>query len=187
MFFFKGENILLGGKEDKRLGLLLSGKASALCAGGGQGSLKTFSAGEIFGAAEVFSKANDQPFSKMKAVTNCRVLFVTRKGVERLIFERPERALEYIAFLSDRVAFLNRRISTFTAREAVSRVAKFLLENAEKGSVCRNINFSALAKTLDISRASLYRAKSELIKIKAIATDKKDIIILDRQALKNII
>ncbi len=184
--FSKGESISNDKKGEKRLGILLSGRASALCTDGSKSSLKTFTTGELFGAAGVFSNAGGEPFSKMKAINNCRVFFVTKSGVEKLIYMNPERALEYIGFLSDRVAFLNRRISTFTAKEVVSRVAKYLTENADEKSVCRNINFSALAKSLDISRASLYRAKSELIELKAIAVDKKDVIILDREALKNI-
>ena len=49
------------------------------------------------------------------------------------------------------------------------------------------MNFSALAKNLDIGRASLYRVKNELVKLKAIAVENKDIIITNRDALKNII
>ena len=39
----------------------------------------------------------------------------------------------------------------------------YILDTADENLVCKNINFSALAKTLDISRASLYRAKNELL------------------------
>jgi len=185
-FFKKGESIILGGKEEKRLGILLSGKASATCNEGGKGALKVFLKGELFGAASVFCRTGIEPFSKMKALSNCRVFFITKSGIERLLSRNPERALSYISFLSDRVAFLNRRISTFTSREAVSRVAKHIIDNADENSVCKNVNFSALAKSLDISRASLYRAKSELIELNAIAVENKDVIILDRKALKNI-
>lgn len=180
--FLKGESI---SKEDQGVGILLSGKASALYSD--KGFLKTFSKGEIFGAASVFSKADSEPFSKMKAINNCRVFFVTKNGVEKLICSDSEISLKYIAFLSDRVAFLNYRILTFTAKETISRVAKYLLDNCDENFVCKNINFSALAKSLDIGRASLYRAKNELIELKAIAANKKDIIILDRDALINII
>lgn len=180
--FLKGEII---SSDVQGVGILLSGKASALYSD--KGFLKTFCKGEIFGAASVFSKSDSEPFSKMKAINNCRVFFVTKSGIERLICLDSKIALKYIAFLSDRVAFLNRRISTFTAKEAISRVAKYLLDNCDRNSVCKNINFSALAKNLDIGRASLYRVKNELIELKAIVVYKKDIIILDRDALKNII
>ena len=184
--FSKGETVFTAGKEEKKLGLLLSGKARALCAESEKGSIKTFFAGDLFGAAGVFCKNGNEPFSKIKAVSSCRILFVTRRGVEKLLLLKPERALDYICFLSERVAFLNRRISTFTGGEAVARVARYLLDTADENLVCKNINFSALAKSLDISRASLYRAKTELTEIKAISADKKNLIILDPDALKNI-
>ncbi len=183
--FSKGENIFIGGDGEKLLGILLSGKASALCSD--KGSLKSFSSGDVFGVADVFNQTDGAPYSIMKATSNCRVFFVTKNGVEKLICANPETALKYISFLSDRVAFLNRRISTFTAKEAISRMAKYLLDSCDENFVCKNINFSALAKNLDIGRASLYRVKNELIKLKTITAENKDIIIIDRDALKNII
>ena len=180
--FLKGEIIL---SDIQGVGIVLSGKASANYSD--NGFLRTFCAGEIFGAASAFSNADSEPFSKMKAINNCRVFFVTKSGIEKLICLNPKIAIKYITFLSDRVAFLNRRISTFTAKEAISRVAKYLLDNCDGNFVCKNINFSALAKNLDIGRASLYRVKNQLIELKAIAVDKKDIIVIDRDALINII
>lgn len=183
--FSKGENIFIGGNGEKSLGVLLSGKATALCSD--KGSLKVFSSGDAFGVADVFNNTSGAPYSIMKATSNCRVFFVTKNGVEKLIRANPETAIKYISFLSDRVAFLNRRISTFTSKEAISRMAKYLLDNCDENFICKNINFSALAKNLDIGRASLYRVKNELIKLKAISAENKDIIITDRNALKNII
>ena len=183
--FSKGENIFIGGNGEKSLGVLLLGKATALCSD--KGSLKVFSSGDAFGVADVFNNTSGAPYSIMKATSNCRVFFVTKNGVEKLIRANPETAIKYISFLSDRVAFLNRRISTFTSKEAISRMAKYLLDNCDENFICKNINFSALAKNLDIGRASLYRVKNELIKLKAISAENKDIIITDRNALKNII
>ncbi len=184
--FSKGQEVPFEKDGQKLLGILISGKLCALPEGG-QGAIKTFLSGELFGAASVFCKTGSEPFSKLKAEHNCKVFFITRKGIENLICSSPERALDYIGFLSDRVAFLNRRISTFTAGEALSRLAKFLLENSGEGKICRDINFSALAKSLDISRASLYRAKSELIRLGAISAEKKEVIILNAATLKNVI
>ena len=184
--FSKGETVFTAGEEEKKLGILLFGKAKAVCSEEKKGSLKSFTAGDLFGAAGVFCKTGNEPFSKIKASGSCKIFFVTRAGVEKLILKNPKCALDYITFLSERVAFLNRRISTFTGGEAVARVAKYLLAAAGEDLICRNINFSALAGSLDISRASLYRAKNELTEIKAISADNKDIIILDPDALKNI-
>ena len=184
--FSKGETVFGGENTVKRLGILLSGKATALCKDCSKSSLKVFSSGELFGAASVFCSDCKEPFSKIEALSSCRVLFITKTGVEKLIYSKPERAVEYIRFLSGRVEFLNRRISTFTAKETLSRVAEYFLNTSDENGVCKNVNFSALAKSLDISRASLYRAKGELINLKTIETEGKNVILLDREALKNI-
>ncbi len=184
--FAKGE-IIFGSREHlSQLGFLLSGKATALCSDNGKSSIKIFKSGELFGAAGVFSDTADTSFCKTLALSSCRVLFISRQMVEEILFKNPDRAIEYIRFLSDRVEFLNRRIKTFTSKEALCRVAKYLLQNAASDGVCRNLNFSALAKSLDISRASLYRARGELVNLKAISIEGKTVTILSRAALENI-
>lgn len=183
--FAKGELFFKSEISSNRLGILLSGRATALCADGSTSSLKTFSAGDVFGAASVFCEDDALSFSKIKASAACRVLFISREGVERLICSEPARALQYIRFLCDRVEFLNRRISTFTSSQTAKRFAKYILDNADNG-ICKNVNFTSLAKNLDISRASLYRARCDLINSGAIRIDGKNISVLDRNALKNI-
>ncbi len=182
--FKKGESLLES--DENRLGILLSGKATALPTEEGKGALKTFFPGELFGAASVFCDGNCPPLSHIVAKTACRVLFISRQGVESLFLAEPNRAIEYIRFLSGRVEFLNRRISTFTSKETAVRVARYILKTADSDGICRKINFSALAKSLGISRASLYRAKNELVNLKAISVNGRDITVLDTDALNNI-
>lgn len=185
--FHKGDTVFGDEATKNHLGILLSGRATALCADCSASSLKTFVKGDLFGAANVFCDKAHNPFSKIEAKGPCRVLFISSEGIERLILAKPEKAISYIRFLSGRVEFLNKRISTFTANQTLERVAKFILENADENGICHGVNFSALAKSLDISRASLYRAKTELINSNAISQTGRDILILDREALKNII
>ncbi len=182
--FKKGEYFF--GAEGKRLGILLSGKAVALPVEEGNGAIKTFFAGELFGAASCFCEECAAPLSNIVAKTACRVLFISREGVEALFRHNPDAALEYIRFLSGRVEFLNRRISTFTSKETGIRFARHLLKIADGNGVCKNINFSSLATALGISRASLYRARNELIELNAISVEGRTITLLDREALKNI-
>lgn len=185
--YSKGD-IIYGEKCFKNeIGILLSGKASALCDDCKKTSLKTFREGELFGAAGIFCENNDTPFSNIKASSSCKVLYITKEGVEALLKENPEKAIRYIRFLSGRVEFLNRRIATFTSREALIRVARYILENADEDDICYGVNFSALAKSLDISRASLYRARAELTELNTISINGRDIAVINRNALENII
>ncbi len=182
----KGETVW-GAPEDKnRLGILLSGRVCAVGVGG-SASLKTFEAGELFGAATVFCDKTGSPFSIIRAKTRARVLLIRREAVEKHLSLNPDKALAYISFLSGRVEFLNRRISTFTSKEAVTRLAKYLFDTADETGVCKRVNFSALVRILDVSRASLYRARAELIEKKLILAEGHTVTLLDPAALKNII
>jgi len=180
--FLKGDVIFGTDSTADKLGILLSGKATALCSNDGKGSLKVFCEGELFGAASVFCEADSSSFVKIKAATACRVLYITREGVEKLIYSQPVIAVKYIRFLCDRVEFLNRRISTFTSNQAINRLCKYILGNAKNG-VCSDVNFAALARTLDISRASLYRARKELEISGAVLIGSKSITVLDENLL----
>lgn len=164
------------------LGLLLSGNAIAECSGSNNGSLKTFTTGEIFGAASVFCEDVASTFSKMKAASFCRVFFINRISIEKLIKSKPDRAIKYIKFLSNRVEFLNKRISTFTSNQAVNRLARYILDTEING-VCENISFVNIARSLDISRASFYRAKDELESLGAATFDAKKIKLLNKNVL----
>ena len=180
--FSKGDIIFGKDSTADKLGILLFGKARALCSNDDKSSLKVFCEGELFGAASIFCEGSNSSFAKIKAVTACRVFFITREGVEKLIYSQPAVAVKYIRFLCERVEFLNRRISTFTSNQAINRLCKYILDNAKQG-VLADVNFAALARVLDISRASLYRARKELELSGAVLIGSKSITVLDKNLL----
>ncbi len=182
--FQKGDVVFGDNSNKRRLGILLEGKATAVCCGGEKSSLKNFSLGEIFGAASIFCGNGNELFSKIMANTSCKVLLISREGVEKIIKRNPQVAIKYIEFLSNRVEFLNKRISTFTSNQSVRRLAKYILDNTING-VCKDINFSSLARSLDISRASFYRAKNELENSGAAILDSKKITLIDEKILRS--
>lgn len=184
--FSKGQ-MIFGEEGFSRLGIILSGKAEARFSIQTKSSLKTFKSGEIFGAAGVFCEQNPEPFSKVLALNDCRVLFINRDALTRLLLEDNERAVEYIRFLCGKVEFLNRRISNLTAAEIEGRFAGFILDRADENGLLTNINFAKISREVAISRASLYRAKNSLEKKKIIKTEDKTIKILDRDMLKGVL
>lgn len=178
--FSKGEIIFDNNENSNGLGILLRGKAVAACSSNDKGSLKIFGAGEVFGAASVFCENKKQSFARVTANSACRVLFITKEGLKRFLMENPKTAFAYITFLSSRVEFLNRRIKTFTSSQAAERLCKYILENE---AALAKVNFASLARTLDISRASLYRARGELEKTGAVEFGPKNIKILNKTEL----
>ncbi|MCQ2486107.1 MAG: Crp/Fnr family transcriptional regulator [Clostridia bacterium] len=135
----------------------------------------------IVGAAALFGDEKNYQ-TTVVAKKAVQVLVLTQKQVEELIAEDKSFALSYVKFLSDRIRFLNSRIASFTAGSAEAKLAGYLIKNSTDG-VCR-ISRTRLASELDMGRASLYRAIDSLVEKKLIATDGKNISVLDKDGLK---
>lgn len=165
------------------LGVLLSGKASIYGRNGGKRVLlNRIAVGEVFGAATVFFPEREA-VSTVVAGAKCRVLFIERTVLETIIENDFAVASAYIAFLSERIYFLNRKIIGFTARSADAALAGYLLRAADENGVL-SVNMSRIASTLDIGRTTLYRAVDALEAEGAIVHDGKKMQILDRAILE---
>ena len=165
------------------LGVMLSGKACVY----GKGSdknvlLNRLSVSDVFGAATVFFSEREA-VSTVSAQTKCRILFIERSILETIIQNDFAVASAYIAFLSERICFLNRKIIGFTAKSADAALAGYLLRAADENGEL-SVNMSRLASTLDIGRTTLYRAVDLLKTDGAIAYDGKKMRILDRALLE---
>ena len=79
--------------------------------------------------------------------------------------------------------YLNKKISTFTAGNADCKLALYLIENNENGKLNSTLSMSALASTLGVGRASLYRAFDKLENANLIKKDGMDIFIIDSDGL----
>ncbi|MBR6743941.1 MAG: Crp/Fnr family transcriptional regulator [Clostridia bacterium] len=165
------------------LGVLLSGKACVY----GKGSdkhilLNRLGASDVFGAATVFFSEREA-VSTVCAQTKCRILFIERSVLETIIRNDFAVASAYIAFLSERIFFLNRKITGFTAKRADAALAGYLLRAADENGEL-SVNMSRIASSLDIGRTTLYRAVDMLKLEGAIAHDGKKMRILDRSLLE---
>ena len=72
-------------------------------------------------------------------------------------------ALSYIAFLSGRIQFLNRKIDSFTTNSAEDAVWRWLTAHGDaEGVVMVEGGLARLARELSIGRATLYRSLTQL-------------------------
>lgn len=145
------------------MGLILRGSAKVYSADAArQVLLRTIGAGDLVGAAQLFSTASPA-MSRMIASRETGMLILEEAAVRRLLDASPRFRDNCLAFLADRVAFLNRKIATFTAGSTERRLALYLDAAAgEQDEITVTPPLSALADALDISRASLYRALETL-------------------------
>lgn len=146
--------------------------------------LRTLGKGQLFGAASLYTE-NNRYETVIRALSETRVLLIPEKTVKRLISSNSLLSENYIRFLSARICFLNQKISAFTAGSAEAKLAVYLSElpRDETGVISLAGSYSALADSLGMGRASLYRALDKLENNGTLRRDGKRLVILDETAL----
>ncbi|MBQ5389400.1 MAG: Crp/Fnr family transcriptional regulator [Clostridia bacterium] len=147
--------------------------------------LRSMGRGDVFGAALLFAESESY-VTVVRAKGKTRVLFLPQSAAEQLMLADGRAALGYIAFLSEKIRFLNRKIATFTAGTAAEKLASYILQYASGERFTPPVSYSRIAESLGLGRASLYRAIDELCELGAIRKEQKDIFIIDRGILSRI-
>ena len=187
LHFARGEFICLQGRPNHSLGILVDGSAQVSKGGECHSVLmSTLHEGDVFGAVTLYGSRDDF-VTRVTAITACTVLFLEKALVDEMLVQNPRFAKQYIAYLSDRIYFLNSRIDAFTGGTAESRLAAYLLAGFRQGGgaslrLCTSMN--QLTQTLDIARASLYRAFEQLESSGAIRREGRLVYLLDAQRLR---
>ena len=160
------------------LGVVLKGRAKVT-----KGALvmSTLERGAIFGAAALFHR-RDRYETTITALTPCAVAFFPEALVAALLDDCPPFRRSYLAYLSERIHFLSRKVEGLAARRVTGKLARFLLEAGGEAVSCPA---AELARRLDVSRAALYRSFQELEEAGGIRREGKTIVILDRGVLEN--
>lgn len=156
--FDKGTEIYNGSSFTKAIGIILSGKAEAF----DEVLLKkSFVQGDVFGVAALYSDEQEY-ISRIVAASQCEIQFICEDTLNNIFRDYPITASNYIAFLSGRIRFLNKKIKLFTCKGVSAKLYQFLSENADESNAVEISNMSRLAKMTSIGRTSLYRAVEEL-------------------------
>lgn len=134
--------------------------------------------GGCFGVSSMFGGEDMQ--TVITASTRSKVIYIKEENFAELLSRVPQLSLDYIAFLTDRIRFLNSKIRSFTGGNSAARLASMLAESADDEGVCHIVSFAQLARRLDISRASLYRSLASLEETGSIRRDGKTITLVDR-------
>ncbi len=176
--YHKGEVIYDASCAQRALAMVLEGTLRVLH---GKVVMRDLFPGDVFGAAALYG--SDEPYpSTVMAETACRVLFIPQETVSAWMAAVPRVGENYVRFLSDRIRFLNRRLSTLTAGQTDGKLWRYLLahRNAE-GIVSLPGGMTELAECLDMSRSSLYRSLDLLIAAGRIRRQGKQIVVLKQE------
>jgi len=167
----------------KAAGLVVKGSLTVTRAGDPGVLLNILKKSDVFGIAALFSTKGDSYVTEVRARTDSEVFFIPGSAISELVRENPDFAESYISYLSDKIRFLNGRITDFTAPSVEKRLARFLAERARTEGNVLKPNKTALAKALNVGRASLYRAFTELENRGLITLDSGCIRVNDRANL----
>ncbi len=173
--------------------ILTEGSASVHTPGeGSECLLRVLHTGDVFGVATLF--AASPAVTRVTAEQPTRVLIASESAVRALLTGTPAFAMNYIAFLSDRIRFLNRRLACLGAGSAARRLAAWLdtsvpnvtPEGTPEGAAEFDLplSLSRLPDALGVSRASLYRALDELEADGHIVRSGKHIRLPDRARMR---
>ena len=156
--FRKGSIIFSKSGKEKCIGFIVKGTAQVKKE---QIVLNMLKESDVFGAVTIYGKT-ESFVNDIVALTDCKVAFISKDGIDFVLSKSPVFAKRYIAYLSQRIYFLNKKIETYTSPTANEKLYAYLSSIAVDGVAEIRIKMTELANQLNLSRASLYRAFAEL-------------------------
>ena len=183
--FEKGEVIFAPTSFSHSIGIITKGNAVIRRTHSVSDSviLRRIGEGEIFGVSALFSEKT-KFISEIIADNDCSAIFFSEDMIRELISKDTNFAINYIAMLSNKIDYLNKLISGYSAQSANAKLAHFLLQNADNDTVSIEYSMTLLSERIGIGRASLYRAIEEFEEAKIITRKGKNICISDIEKLK---
>ena len=186
--FTQGTVIYSPGRFENKVGFIYDGECQVerVKANNSNLPLNKLEKYNSFGILAVFSCDNSYP-TQVIAKKDSTVVFISKSDILILIKKHPQISLNLLNFISDLIEFLNKKISTFSSDTVEEKVASFLW-NIYTNQNCRelSLNMSKIATSINVGRASLYRAIDSLSESKIIEFKNKKIIILDPEGLERI-
>ena len=176
----KAATLMAKNSFDRCLVLIISGKATVYKTGldGRKTIINSLSSGDVFGMATLFYEENEYP-SEITAETSLRLAIMEKETVEKIFSENPAFAKAYVTLLSEKIHFLNKKLSAFSEGEICEKLSRWIISTAAgRKEFYLPCAISKLALMLGISRVSVYRAFDSLEERGYIKKDGKKIIIL---------
>ena len=156
---FKKDTVLYSpSSTEKCIGVLLQGEARV------EKDFLTVSvlkAGGLFGAVTLYNAA-EHFVNTVVAKTDCKVVFLQKAGIDRLLETTPAFAQAYIGYLSKRIYFLNEKIEAYTAPNGEEKLLHYLKSICNADGVIERVCVTELARQINVSRAGIYRALEQL-------------------------
>ncbi len=173
---------------ERKMVIFISGKAEIYSADEGRSVLlRTVGRGCVVGVANLFSK--EDFVSRVIASKKCEALEISPEKYGKILESDPQAMYNFVAFLSQKIRYLNKKIVCLTAGSAERRLAYFLDSSLSESCDCDDapseitVQMNLLCEMLNLGRASLYRAADKLTEEGFIKREGKKIVVLDRRGM----
>ncbi|QZT38515.1 Crp/Fnr family transcriptional regulator [Halosquirtibacter xylanolyticus] len=139
----------------------------------------------LIAAAFVYGKKNRFPVNLL-AKTDGRLLRIDKKSFTQLLTTQSQLLINYLNIISNKAQFLTEKITFLSFKTIRQKLAFFLLKRGQNEIELKESQ-SALAELFGVTRPSLARTIGELTSNNIILWERKKVVILDLQALKDIL
>ena len=174
----KGTLINLALAEEKKIGFVLSGQCEVRC---DKLVLNVLGKGDSFGILSVFC---EEPYpTAIIAKKESRILFLSKASLLSLIQASPKISMNVITFLAGRISFLSKKATMLGSASAEDKLSVFLKEEYRKQGERFPFSATAIAKKINIGRASLYRALTSLEEKEIVLHQENSIFVLRPECL----
>ena len=110
--------------------------------------------GGLFGAVTLYNSA-EHFVNTVVAKTDCKVVFLRKAGIDRLLENTPAFAQAYIGYLSKRIYFLNEKIEAYTAPNGEEKLLHYLKSICNADGVLERVCVAEVSSRLKLRRVGL--------------------------------
>lgn len=185
--FTRGDLVYSSESNERKVGFVLEGKCEVWHSKGeGTSSmLNTLIESDCFGIISVLSE-KEFP-TQIFATKNSTIFFINKQDLFKIVNNNSQTAMNLIAFLANRISFLNEKIATFSGTRVEDRLASYLVSKCKAlDSLKFHLNCKKCSEAINSGRASVYRALASLESEGLIEVVDKKIIIMDLKGLERI-
>jgi CRP/FNR family transcriptional regulator len=151
--------------------------------------------GDAFSQVPLFEEGAAGHMASARTTRSSEILFLPKERFVPFLKQHPEVAWEMLRDFAARMKEMNLRLEGVTLREVRSRLARYLLREAEasgadggpRPAVTLPMAKGAVASYLGTAHETLSRSFARLIREKVVAVEGRKVTILDREKLERLI
>jgi CRP-like cAMP-binding protein len=139
--------------------------------------------GQAFNTVPPFQRAGSN-HATVHALTPVSVFAIPCDDLRRLVGDHPELALAILEDFAERLDHLTNLVENLSLRTVRGRMARFLLDQAEAGTVTRRWTQDEIAAQLGTVRDMVGRTLRAFVAAGLVRMDRQRIVLLDREGLE---